>query len=177
MHTVKKALLGSDPTTVVVPAYTLGYPGSTYLFEASVSSRGSTQSSSAFIEVRLTKRAGVCFPLTTCSLEENRSIGPKKDGPCIWLRALGLFLSLLQECHAQRLLIIIDCFRSESLCSIWVRVVLQPWILNGNPRRRAKQVMVGQGGLRASISGGKYRQHTAGKRSDVEHFREFIYTY
>ncbi len=47
-----KGLLGGDPTTLVVPAYTLGYPGSTYNFEASVSSGPSGPTSSTFIEVR-----------------------------------------------------------------------------------------------------------------------------
>lgn len=44
-------LLGRDPTTAVVPAYTLGYPGSSYHFQASAASGLSSQSSSVFFEV------------------------------------------------------------------------------------------------------------------------------
>lgn len=47
-----KNLLGSDPTSVVIPAYTLGFPGSTYHFQASVASELSSQSSSVYIQVR-----------------------------------------------------------------------------------------------------------------------------
>lgn len=46
-----KDLPGADPTTLVIPAYTLGHAGSRYLFEASVTSGSSAQSSLADIEV------------------------------------------------------------------------------------------------------------------------------
>ncbi|CAM9229815.1 unnamed protein product, partial [Ectocarpus fasciculatus] len=42
-------LLGNDPTTLTLPAYTLGYPGSTYRFDATVSS--GTLTSGAVVEV------------------------------------------------------------------------------------------------------------------------------
>lgn len=44
-------LLGDDPTSLLIPAYTFGYAGSSYLFEAAVTAGSSAQSSSAFVEV------------------------------------------------------------------------------------------------------------------------------
>ncbi|CAM9419179.1 unnamed protein product [Pylaiella littoralis] len=49
--TTFESLMGSDPTVVVVPAYTLGYPGSNYLFKASTTSGLPSPSSSALIQV------------------------------------------------------------------------------------------------------------------------------
>ncbi|CAN0146388.1 unnamed protein product, partial [Pylaiella littoralis] len=40
-----ESLLGSDPTAVVVPAYTLGYPGSNYLFKAATPAVGCADAS------------------------------------------------------------------------------------------------------------------------------------
>lgn len=40
-----------DPTTLLLPAYSLGYPGSSYRFAATATSQSSLQSSSTNVEV------------------------------------------------------------------------------------------------------------------------------
>eukprot|EP00903_Cladosiphon_okamuranus_P012876 g12026.t1 len=51
LGTAFEDLLGSDPTTLVIPPYALDYPGSSYHFKASSTLRSSTTSASAYVEV------------------------------------------------------------------------------------------------------------------------------